>query len=289
MRLLDAARLPDHPAWSLRNLLDVRPVGLFAAGHPVGAFNFPPTAGPLPAAIPSILLPPRHEPLLVIAASAPQALAAAAALRARGRTEVDACVLGAGDLARLPPGAVETGDGRAGLWRPPAFLAEHAALLPPPAAGPLLDLGCGSGRGAVWLALRGHAVAAFDRDPQALTLVRALAAASGVPPGRITPIARDLRDPDGVPAGPWAGVVMIRFLSRPLMARLPRLLAPGGVAVVRALRREDAGPGADRQHRLAPGELPRLLPDPPFELLVHREDLDPDGRAAGGAVARRRA
>jgi SAM-dependent methyltransferase len=292
--LVPAAAVIAHPAWRLGNLLDIRSPAAFAAGHLAGACNVP-----LPAAdargrptLEPWLLPPRHEPLLVIAADPGAAHELVAALRSQGRPHVSGCLLAGGGLASLPPDAVETGSGRPGLWRAPAFLLEHAGLLPPPALGPVLDLGCGSGRGAVWLALRGHRVAAVDRDEEALSRLRRLAQRSGVPEGRITCHALDLRRPQALPPGPWAGAVMIRFVSRPLLARLPELILPGGIVIVRALRAEGSRPDSgrpERQHRVAPGELPRLLPDPPFELLLHREDDDPDGRVAAGGVFRRRA
>lgn len=287
---------PSHPAWRLGNLLDVRPAEDFRAGHADGAWNLPwPPLGWEPAAFPAFMLPPRHEPLLVFAPTPAVARAATAFLRAGGRADVDACLLaGPGEL---PPELRRAGDGRPGLWKPPAFLAEHAGLLPPPAAGPVLDLGCGCGRAAVWLACRGHDVTGVDILPDALALGKRLADAAGA---RVTFLCRDLRDSAQVPAGPWAAILALRFLERPLLARLDSLLSPGGVAVVRTFRDEPAGAGGPPRrapagrsrrpgrHQLRGGELRRLFPDPPFETLVLREDTDPDGRPAAGLVARRR-
>lgn len=285
-----------HPAWRLGNLLDVRPAEDFRAGHADGAWNLPwPAQGWEPAAFPAFLLPPRHEPLLVFAPTPAVAQAATAFLHAGGRADVGACLLaGPGDL---PPEIRRAGDGRRGLWKPPAFLAEHAGLLPPPAAGPVLDLGCGCGRAAVWLACRGHDVTGVDILPDALALGRRLADAAGA---RVTFLHGDLRDPAQVPAGPWAAVLALRFLERPLLARLDRLLPPGGVVVIRTFRDEPTAAGGPARpapagkprrpgrHQLRCGELRRLVPDPPFETLVQREDVDPDGRPAAGLVARRR-
>lgn len=292
--LIAAAAAPAHPAWRLGNLLDVRPAAAFVAGHVAGACNRPLPPPPwseraLAEALPVVLLPSRHEPLLVLADTPAAARAARAGLRARGRPDVDACLCDADALARLPADAVATGPGPTGLWRPHPFLRELAALLPPPAAGPVLDLGAGSGRASVWLAARGYAVTAIDHLPDALELARQLIRAEGVDPARVTLLARDLGEADAVPPGPWAAALAFRYLERPLLRGLARRLQPGGVAMVRTFRRAGERTAAMRpRFLLEPGELPRLFPDPPFETLVHREDDDPDGRPAAGIVARLR-
>lgn len=65
------------------------------------------------------------------------------------------------------------------LWGTDAnrFLAVAAAGLPP---GTALDLGCGQGRNAVWLAQRGHRVTGIDLSSVAIEHARRLAAEAGV-------------------------------------------------------------------------------------------------------------
>lgn len=60
---------------------------------------------------------------------------------------------------------------------PSAFLIAEVEPLPP---GRALDLACGAGRNAVWLARRGWRVTGVDFSDVALAAARALAAASGV-------------------------------------------------------------------------------------------------------------
>ncbi len=98
--LIEASAAPAHPAWRIGNLLDVRPAASFAAGHVAGAFSRPLPAPPwseqaLAVALPAVLLPSRHEPLLILAASAAAARAARDFLRARCRLTVDACLFDA--------------------------------------------------------------------------------------------------------------------------------------------------------------------------------------------------
>ena len=65
------------------------------------------------------------------------------------------------------------------LWtvEPNRFVAQEVADLPPRRA---LDLACGEGRNAVWLAQRGWQVTAVDFSPMGLRKARQLAAARGV-------------------------------------------------------------------------------------------------------------
>lgn len=97
--------------------------------------------------------------------------------------------------------------------------AEHI-----PSGGRVLDLACGNGRHARWLAARGHPVEAVDRDA-------ALMAELDTVPG-ITTRCADLE------SGPWpyaeqtfAGIVVVNYLHRPLFPHLLAAIAPGGVLI----------------------------------------------------------
>lgn len=272
-----AAAAPDA-------LLDVRSGAEAAAGHLPGSAGLPVPAGADPADhLPVYLLPPRHAPLLVLAADPAEAERVAVWLRERGRPHV---VAAAPDWSAAPAGALAPGppDGR--LWRPPDWLAEHADLLPAPGAGPVLDLGSGSGRAAAWLCTRGHRVTAVDRHDDALAWARRLAADAS---GELTTLQADLTDAAAWPPGPWAAALAFRFLHRPLVAALAGLVQPGGVAMIRTFRWE-RGPWSlpRRRYCLQPGELPGFFPAAAWEVLVHREDADADGKPAAGIVARRR-
>ena len=76
---------------------------------------------------------------------------------------------------------------------PNDFLAEVAGRIPP---GPVLSLGEGEGRNAVFLAGLGHAVTAVDASAVGLAKAAALASGRGV---RIAPVVADL---DGFPIAP---------------------------------------------------------------------------------------
>ena len=281
------------PALVAGNVLDLRAALDFLAGHLRGAVSLPLesalAAVPvqdrtswLASHLPSIFLPPRHEPLAVVAADAELARLVAGELTARGRQPVTAAGLSTAEIAALPRTVRERGPSRRRLWQPPPFLVRWAHLLPPPAAGPVLDLACGSGRAAVWLAERGWRVTGIDHQPEALDLARRLAHGRSLP---LTLLERDLRRPESLPPGPWSAVLLFRYLDRSLMRRLIPLLGPGSVVMLRTFREAPGYLGNPQpRHRLRRTEAVRLIPA--AQVLVHEESFDADGRPAAGIVLR---
>ncbi|OBG59900.1 bifunctional 2-polyprenyl-6-hydroxyphenol methylase/3-demethylubiquinol 3-O-methyltransferase UbiG [Mycobacterium sp. E3339] len=131
---------------------------------------------------------------------------------------------------------------------PPEFLAPHADVLP--TAGTALDLACGSGLGAVWLARRGLRVLGLDVSPVAVGQARDLARRARVS-DRCCFEATDLDD--GLPAGPPVDVILChRFRDRRLDRAIIDRLAPGGLLAMAVLSEVGAAPGP---FRAAAGEL----------------------------------
>jgi SAM-dependent methyltransferase len=150
---------------------------------------------------------------------------------------------------------------------PPGVLAGAAELTACfPVSGRALDVACGRGGVAVWLARRGLAVDAVDVSPVGLAAGARLAAAAGVT-GRIRWIAHDLDA--GLPAdcrGPYDVVVCQLFRDPRRYAGLVAALAPGGLLAVTVLSEVDAAPGP---FRALPGELRAAFSD--LETLLDRE------------------
>lgn len=157
-----------------------------------------------------------------------------------------------------------------GVPGPPSALVGRESLVPDD--GVALDLACGRGTVAVWLAGRGLTTTAVDVSPEALRLTTALAAAHGV---EVATVCADLDD--GLPVtGPVDVVVCQRFRDPTLYPALPRLLAPGGLLVVSVLSTVgDAG----GPFRAGPGELREAFGD--LEVLV-----DEEGNGEAHLVAR---
>ncbi len=149
---------------------------------------------------------------------------------------------------------------------PCAVLKQFAHLLPP--NGTALDLACGLGGNASFLAGRGLVTRAWDLSPVAVGKLRAHAEAHGLP------IRAEIRDVERQPPGPDAFdvIVVSYFLDRAIAPSLAAALRPGGLLFYQTWTREavdDRGPG-NPDFRLAPNELLRLFPD--LRLLAYREE-----------------
>lgn len=123
-----------------------------------------------------------------------------------------------------------------------------------PEGGRVLDLACGFGRNARFLAARGHVVEAVDHDPEAL--------ASLVGLERINTRQVDLE------GGPWPfhadvfdAVVVTNYLYRPLLPALFKLIAPQGVLIYETFMvgNERLGKPSNPAYLLRAGELLELV------------------------------
>jgi SAM-dependent methyltransferase len=140
-------------------------------------------------------------------------------------------------------------------------LPEAAARLEP---GLALDLACGAGRHALFLAERGWRVEALDASRVGLSLLEGEARRRGVSHLIRTRIA-DLESPTFELEGEYDLVCDFYFLHRPLFAQVRQAVRPGGLfAAALHLRRGDTG-----RFLLEPGELRAAFHG--WEILVDRE------------------
>jgi tellurite methyltransferase len=161
-----------------------------------------------------------------------------------------------------------------------AWLTAHEALL---GGGRALDVACGRGRHALWLAERGYEVEAIDRDPAALVVLAEEAARRGLP---ISTSQRDLEGAGATLARQrFDLIVVIHYLHRPLMPLLREALRPGGLLVYETFTVAQAARGkpSNPAFLLEPGELRRLVA--PLQILVEREG-EFDGRCVASVIAR---
>ncbi|WDZ83112.1 FAD-dependent oxidoreductase [Micromonospora cathayae] len=170
---------------------------------------------------------------------------------------------------------------RTAVWsgRPNPQLVVEAGDLTP---GRALDVGCGEGADAVWLAGRGWQVTAVDLAPTAVQRARAHAAAAGVG-DRVTVRHADLRV---TPPEPGAyDLVSAHYVHLPaaawrdLVARLADAVAPGGTLLIVGHHPWDLRTTARRMH----------FPDLMFTAEQAADLLDPNRWQVTVAQARPRA
>jgi SAM-dependent methyltransferase len=170
---------------------------------------------------------------------------------------------------------------------PAEWLVEHGELLT--GGGRALDVACGDGRNALYLAQLGYMVDAIDVSDVAIAGLRAATEARGLTM-TIAPRVVDLeREP--LPAGPYDVIVVLNFLQRDLFGALAQALAPGGLLLFETLARahvDELGHSFNPAYLIEPGELPRAFAQ--LEVVDHREGIveRPGGpRGVAGIVARR--
>jgi SAM-dependent methyltransferase len=134
------------------------------------------------------------------------------------------------------------------IEQPSPWIVKYASLIPE--KGRVLDLACGNGRHAIWLAQQGYQVDAVDRDAQALSNMMGM--------DNIEVIVVDIE------AGDWPysdlrydGVIVSRYLYRPLLPALAEILNPGGVLIYETFMtgNERYGKPSNPDFLLLPNEL----------------------------------
>lgn len=122
-----------------------------------------------------------------------------------------------------------------------------------------LELACGLGRDALWLAGQGYTVDALDVSLVALRRARAAMLERG-----IEGVNFILADLDHYPLPPrrYDLVYVYRFLDRRLFPEIRSRVRPGGLAIYETLnvRRHLRYPAARPEHMLELGELPGHFP-----------------------------
>jgi len=146
-----------------------------------------------------------------------------------------------------------------------------------------LDLACGAGRNALWLAASGFSVDAVDIAAAGLALARARSAGRA---GDIDWHEHDLDEALPARLDGYDLIIVMRYLNRELFPSLPQRLRPGGTLLCEVHLQTDTdvvGPG-NPAFRVAPGELAGLFPGLAAREFEEGMFEDPDGRLA--ALAR---
>jgi len=164
---------------------------------------------------------------------------------------------------------------------PVPLLAQTAKQLPP---GRALDLACGTGRNALWLARQGWKVTAVDGAPTAIKILQRRASLGGL---AVDARVADLeRGEYHIEPSAWDLICISYYLQRDLLESAKRGLAAAGVLIAIV---HIAAPGEQpTNHRLSPGQLAGYFRD--WEILHHFEGQPNDPahqRPVAEIVARR--
>jgi tellurite methyltransferase len=153
-----------------------------------------------------------------------------------------------------------------------------------PRRAEVLDVGCGAGRHALFLARAGCSVIALDRSPRHLRALEAIATTEQL---TLKAVQADVESMSLVPSQ-LDLIVNTLFLYRPLFAEYSRALRPGGLLFFRTFTSDHMDVlGNERPRRdflLNPGELRTAFPS--LRLDYYDESIS-GGRAMATLVASR--
>jgi SAM-dependent methyltransferase len=152
---------------------------------------------------------------------------------------------------------------------PSAWVQRFAPLIP--AGGEVLDVASGAGRHTRWLLRRGHRVVAIDRDLAGIADLRGV--------DGLEALEVDLEDgtPPPFAGRRFAGVVVTRYLHRPLLPSLVAAVDVGGLLLYETYSTDQARHGrpTNPDFLLRPGELLDAVGDE-LRVLAY-EDLELEG------------
>ncbi len=168
------------------------------------------------------------------------------------------------------------------LSEPASIVRELSPFLP---NGPALDLACGTGRHALFLAGRGQHVTAVDFSTVALAVLEVGARSMGAPVRRGERFREGGRPHKGglelihadlerlsLPERCYDLILCIQYLQRNLFPQMARALRPGGVLLIETFTRaqlEFYGGPRNPAYLLESGELREAFPE--LRVLFYRE------------------
>lgn len=171
---------------------------------------------------------------------------------------------------------------------PARLLLDYQDLFSPDRCkSPVMDLACGKGHNGIFLAMKGCRVVLADKSEEMLGKANDLASRMGA---AVTTWKVDLEkgDRDPLEGKTYGGILVFRYLHRPLFPSIMKALMPGGILMYETYTLEQARFGRPRNpdHLLRPGELKQWFGD--WTVIHYHEGvvMNPQ-RALAGIVCRK--
>jgi len=164
--------------------------------------------------------------------------------------------------------------------KPAELLISHVSLfIEGTINGPILDLACGDGHNGIFLAKKSLEVICCDASEEALKSAKKLAAVQGV---GIETWRVDLEKNETNPLSEdfYGGIVIFRYLHRPLVSCIKKALKKGGVLIYETytVRQPQFGKPHNPDFLLKPEELRNWFVD--WEIIYYFEGIKENPKRA---------
>ncbi len=164
--------------------------------------------------------------------------------------------------------------------RPAELLVEQWSLFKEKGMdGPILDLACGDGHNGVFLAIKGLPVICCDISEEALSRARTLAEEHRVEV-EFWRVDLELEETNPLPQEFFRGIVVFRYLHRPLIPHIKKALRKGGILIYETftIQQPEFGKPRNPDFLLKLGELEDWFRD--WEIIFHFEGLKEEPKRA---------
>ncbi|HEY9016863.1 methyltransferase domain-containing protein [Thiomicrospira sp.] len=207
-------------------------------------------------------------------------------LREKGYN-INACLTDI-EFANLAEPGLVRGNSSMRLWSPNPFLEttlkQYLNLDPNLTSPQALDLGCGGGRDAVYLAEQGWQVTAIDQQARVIERAKTLAKHNAVD---VDWRCCDLRSTDCLPTQSFDLILMNRFLNRALYPYMRAHTRPGGYVLIHTFAEGVEAFGSPRNPNLIVKKHELAKEFVEFEVIVDKISRIEDGRPVASFLARR--
>jgi len=272
-------------------ILDLRSLNDYKAGHLNGATwlswdNLPESLNALPAAPATLYLVGQKDEIE----------AASLLLDTKGYDVIGSLVINTlqdmQNWSKQLPGLVEEGKVSKALWSPSFLVEEFINLLKSEqiefASGlnrpNVLDIGCGGGRDAIFLAQNRMNVIAIDHESKVLKRAKSLASLSGA---SVKFKCCDIKKDACLPKQEFDLITVVRFLNRDMFSYIKASLKPGGFILFQTFVEgvEEFSSPKNPNFILRKGELSETFAG--FKIIVDRIDELADGRPVASFIAQK--